>query len=199
VCVCVCSYLCVRSLPRACILSSSFKFVLFTFSHFISDPTPSLRFYVISFPLICSFFLFVSPRITHSFTISSLYIIIAGGTLLNLLSKFATCVSDGVDGKGSTDGGVEMNDLYGGARISYIFNEVRMCTLALHPPIFMFLHPLHFHLPMHTLKHSDMNCCAHRSSYFINALTEISHTPPHNPPYTYTSLTPTHTYTSLIS
>ena len=49
-----------------------------------------------------------------------------GGTLLNLLSKFATCVSDGVDGKGSTDGGVEMNDLYGGARISYIFNEVRM-------------------------------------------------------------------------
>ena len=47
-----------------------------------------------------------------------------GGTLLTLLSKFATCVSNSVDGKGSTDGGVEMSELYGGARISYIFNEV---------------------------------------------------------------------------
>jgi hypothetical protein len=48
----------------------------------------------------------------------------AGGILLTLLSKFATCVADSVDGKGSTAEGVEMNDLYGGARISYIFNEV---------------------------------------------------------------------------
>ena len=35
-------------------------------------------------------------------------------------------VCDGVDGKGTTVGGEEMNDLYGGARLSYIFNEVRM-------------------------------------------------------------------------
>jgi hypothetical protein len=48
-----------------------------------------------------------------------------GGILLTLLSKFATCVADSVDGKGSTAEGVEMNDLYGGARISYIFNEVK--------------------------------------------------------------------------
>lgn len=68
---------------------------------------------------------------------------------MNLLSKFATCVSDGVDGKGSTDGGVEMNDLYGGARISYIFNEVRMYTPALHPSLFMFLHRFNLS-PPHT-------------------------------------------------
>ena len=61
------------------------------------------------------------------YLISTLYLIsylISGGTLLTLLSKFATCVSNSVDGKGSTDGGVEMSELYGGARISYIFNEV---------------------------------------------------------------------------
>ena len=51
-----------------------------------------------------------------------------GGILLNLLSKYAMSVCDGVDGKGTTVGGEEMNDLYGGARLSYIFNEVRMCT-----------------------------------------------------------------------
>ena len=63
------------------------------------------------------------------YLISTLYLIsylISGGTLLTLLSKFATCVSNSVDGKGSTDGGVEMSELYGGARISYIFNEVRI-------------------------------------------------------------------------
>ena len=117
---------------------------------------------------------------------------------MNLLSKFATCVSDGVDGKGSTDGGVEMNDLYGGARISYIFNEVRMYTPALTLPSSCFFTLSTCHLPTHALKHSHMKHCAHCSTYYIHALTETSYTPPHMPTYTYTSLIPTHTYTSLI-
>ena len=76
----------------------------------------------------------LTPFISHSRTLSptpalSLSLCLPhshtpGGTLLTLLSKFATCVSNSVDGKGSTDGGVEMSELYGGARISYIFNEV---------------------------------------------------------------------------
>ena len=48
-----------------------------------------------------------------------------GGSLLGLLSKFAASFGNAVDGKGSSADGVEMNELYGGARISYIFNEVR--------------------------------------------------------------------------
>jgi hypothetical protein len=68
-----------------------------------------------------------------------------GGILLTLLSKFATCVADSVDGKGSTAEGVEMNDLYGGARISYIFNEVKKihkCTpvVVLHSSVFFSIH-----------------------------------------------------------
>ncbi len=47
-----------------------------------------------------------------------------GATLLQLLSKFARCFQNSVDGKGSVDGKVEMNELCGGARISYIFNEI---------------------------------------------------------------------------
>ena len=88
------------------------NFFLFYLIHTLHPP--------IFFMYLC-FFLLLS--LTHVIITSY-----TGGTLLNLLSKFATCVSDGVDGKGSTDGGVEMNDLYGGARISYIFNEVRMCA-----------------------------------------------------------------------
>tara|TARA_B110000971_G_C19675537_1_gene348655 strand:- start:110 stop:547 length:438 start_codon:yes stop_codon:yes gene_type:complete len=47
-----------------------------------------------------------------------------GGELLSLLSKFASNFSNAVEGKGASDSGVEMNELYGGARISYIFNEI---------------------------------------------------------------------------
>ena len=48
-----------------------------------------------------------------------------GATLLQLLSKFAASFGNSVDGRGSgSDCQVEMAELYGGARISFIFNEV---------------------------------------------------------------------------
>jgi dynamin 1-like protein len=47
-----------------------------------------------------------------------------GGTMLNLLSKFAQSVSSTIDGRGTHELAVEMTELYGGARLSYIFNEV---------------------------------------------------------------------------
>jgi len=46
-----------------------------------------------------------------------------GEKLLKVLSNFATSLNDFVDGKGS-DVGVEMEELCGGARIMYLFNEV---------------------------------------------------------------------------
>jgi dynamin 1-like protein len=46
-----------------------------------------------------------------------------GEYLLKTLSKFAQNVTDFVDGKGS-DVGVEMEELCGGARILYVFNEI---------------------------------------------------------------------------
>lgn len=46
-----------------------------------------------------------------------------GATLLSLLSKFALNFSNSVDGRGSMENALEMTELYGGARISYIFNE----------------------------------------------------------------------------
>jgi hypothetical protein len=49
-----------------------------------------------------------------------------GITLLKILAQFATNFSNKVDGKGqgSTEAMAEMTELYGGARISYIFNEI---------------------------------------------------------------------------
>lgn len=47
-----------------------------------------------------------------------------GATLLQLLSKFARCFANSVEGRGSSDGTVEMSELCGGARISHIFNEI---------------------------------------------------------------------------
>ncbi len=47
-----------------------------------------------------------------------------GGLLLKLLSNFASKFGDAVDGRGSPSRNVELNELYGGARISYIFNDV---------------------------------------------------------------------------
>jgi hypothetical protein len=58
-----------------------------------------------------------------------------GGTLLKIISKFAINVNTSIDGRGhlssslsACDGAgyatIEMSELYGGARISYIFNEI---------------------------------------------------------------------------
>ncbi len=47
-----------------------------------------------------------------------------GATMLTLLSKFASNFQAIVDGRGSSPDGQEMNELYGGARISYIFHEM---------------------------------------------------------------------------
>lgn len=53
-----------------------------------------------------------------------------GATLLTLLSNFASNFHAAVDGRGSSPDGIEMNELYGGARISYIFNEIFSASLA---------------------------------------------------------------------
>lgn len=47
-----------------------------------------------------------------------------GGILLSLLSNYAANFQNAVEGKGSSADGIEMNELYGGARISYIFTEI---------------------------------------------------------------------------
>lgn len=47
-----------------------------------------------------------------------------GATLLNLLSNFTANFANSIDGRGSTQGVLELNELYGGARISYVFNEI---------------------------------------------------------------------------
>lgn len=47
-----------------------------------------------------------------------------GATLLTVLGKFASHFKETVDGRGSSPDGIEMNELYGGARISYIFHEI---------------------------------------------------------------------------
>lgn len=47
-----------------------------------------------------------------------------GGCLLNLISHFAANFTNSLDGRHHSPNGVEMNELYGGARISYIFNDI---------------------------------------------------------------------------
>lgn len=48
-----------------------------------------------------------------------------GSTLLRLISRFSCSFTETVDGrKGEDLGGVDTSELYGGARISYIFNEI---------------------------------------------------------------------------
>ncbi|TMW56688.1 hypothetical protein Poli38472_006698 [Pythium oligandrum] len=47
-----------------------------------------------------------------------------GGCLLNLISHFSANFTNSLDGRNHSLNGVEMNELYGGARISYIFNEI---------------------------------------------------------------------------
>lgn len=46
-----------------------------------------------------------------------------GGMMLSLISRFAAAFCDAIDGKSAE--GLAMNELYGGARIRYIFEEVR--------------------------------------------------------------------------
>ena len=58
-----------------------------------------------------------------------------GSVLLRLLSKFSQSFCETVDGrKGGELGGVETSELYGGARISYIFNEIFGKTVKLLDP-----------------------------------------------------------------
>eukprot|EP00978_Attheya_sp_CCMP212_P001582 scaffold3243_cov47-Attheya_sp.AAC.5 len=66
-----------------------------------------------------------------------------GGSLLALLSKFTAGFASLIDGRGNPNGGVpmnggagaphnmmsDMNELYGGARISYIFNDIFSSSL----------------------------------------------------------------------
>ena len=47
-----------------------------------------------------------------------------GATLLTLISRFASNFADSLEGRHRSSSGVEMTELYGGARINYIFNEV---------------------------------------------------------------------------
>jgi dynamin 1-like protein len=58
-----------------------------------------------------------------------------GSTMLCLISRFSTSFNETVDGrKGGDLGGVDTSELYGGARISHIFNEVfGKCVKALDP------------------------------------------------------------------
>ena len=48
-----------------------------------------------------------------------------GPTLLRLIANFSESFSNSVDGKGSADKAIEVNELYGGARIAYIFKVRR--------------------------------------------------------------------------
>eukprot|EP00586_Coscinodiscus_wailesii_P012910 CAMPEP_0172496952 /NCGR_PEP_ID=MMETSP1066-20121228/94707_1 /TAXON_ID=671091 /ORGANISM="Coscinodiscus wailesii, Strain CCMP2513" /LENGTH=741 /DNA_ID=CAMNT_0013269509 /DNA_START=71 /DNA_END=2296 /DNA_ORIENTATION=- len=52
-----------------------------------------------------------------------------GASLLGLLSKFTVNFSDCIDGRGSSPDGIEMNELFGGARVAFIFNEVFVRSL----------------------------------------------------------------------
>jgi len=47
-----------------------------------------------------------------------------GTLLLTLLSKYAASFHSAIDGKSTSSRGIEMNELYGGARISFIFHEI---------------------------------------------------------------------------
>ncbi|KAL0585757.1 hypothetical protein ABG067_004480 [Albugo candida] len=52
-----------------------------------------------------------------------------GGCLLHLISHFATNFSNSLDGRHNSPNGMEMQELYGGARIHYIFGEIFMKAL----------------------------------------------------------------------
>lgn len=52
-----------------------------------------------------------------------------GAEMLRLLSKFSSNFSDCIAGRGTSSDGIEMNELYGGARISFIFNDIFVRSL----------------------------------------------------------------------
>lgn len=52
-----------------------------------------------------------------------------GATLLTLLGKFSHEFASGIDGRGGSADGVEMTELYGGARIAFIFSQVFLQSL----------------------------------------------------------------------
>lgn len=52
-----------------------------------------------------------------------------GATMLALLSKFSASFANCIEGKGSSHEGLEMNELFGGARIGFIFSEVFVRSL----------------------------------------------------------------------
>ena len=149
-CVSVCVFVCVCVCVWLVVCEFSIAFLLLYLISFLPDYFLSFLLLYLTLLFHSFLFFFPFPFHSHSLSFSFSYLFIAsftGGILLNLLSKFATCVSDGVDGKGSTDGGVEMNDLYGGARISYIFNEVRTHKFIVSLPLFPFsLPPFLIHL-----------------------------------------------------
>nr|CCA17876.1 dynamin GTPase putative [Albugo laibachii Nc14] len=47
-----------------------------------------------------------------------------GGCLLHLISHFSTNFSNSLDGRHNSPNGIELHELYGGARIHYIFGEI---------------------------------------------------------------------------
>jgi len=49
--------------------------------------------------------------------------------LLGLLSRFSANFAQCIDGRGTSIEGIEMNELYGGARVAFIFNEVFVRSL----------------------------------------------------------------------
>jgi len=51
------------------------------------------------------------------------------GQLLGLLSRFSANFAQCIDGRGTSIEGIEMNELYGGARVAFIFNEVFVRSL----------------------------------------------------------------------
>ena len=52
-----------------------------------------------------------------------------GASMLALLSKFAASFANCIEGKGSSHEGLELNELFGGARIGFIFSEVFVRSL----------------------------------------------------------------------
>jgi len=52
-----------------------------------------------------------------------------GAALLNLISKFTTNFSNAIEGRGTASENIKDDELYGGSRIYYIFNDIFVCSL----------------------------------------------------------------------
>ncbi|RYY80543.1 hypothetical protein EON63_16710 [archaeon] len=64
------------------------------------------------------------PNIHTPYTIHHTAPCTISGILLKILSQFSENFRNKVEGKGSSELTMEMKELYGGARISHIFNEI---------------------------------------------------------------------------